>query len=136
MVAEVGEIVAAVQSNYGQYGFVALTTTKAVNARVIPEHRGENVGTAGATAINKFSGAITLVDNAAATARTALLTYANVPEDQCVGIVTGTEGLVRAVAVAGVTVKALGGTLDTGTLDTQCISGNGVVTIAWTVGST
>jgi hypothetical protein len=87
------------------------------------------------TANNKYSGAITLVDNSLTTPGTALLTYANVPAEECSGIVNGTQSLARQMAVAGTEVKPLDGQINLATLNTQCISAANVA-ITWTISRT
>ena len=66
-------------------------------------------------------------------AGTALLTYANVPQEVCVSVVNGTQALARQVNVNGVAVKPLDGVVAVGTLTAQCISA-AAVPITWTLG--
>lgn len=126
---EVTQIIGAAQATDGTLGYTGLTTATAVGGGTIPRHRA----TGPATAVNRFSGAITLVENNAATVGTALLSYANVPQDQCKDIVMGTHALARQVQVASSDVKPLDGTLSVATLNAQCLTGS-AVTIAWVLG--
>lgn len=124
-------VIGSAKATFGQYQYIGLTTAMAVGGAIIPRARAIS-----STAANdKFSGAITIVDNNATTQGTALLTYASIPEDQCTAIVIGSESLARGVRVGGVDVKVLDGTLSQATLTAQCISANGV-SISWVLGST
>jgi len=127
VVAVIGEAKAA----FGSYAYVGMTTAQAVGGGTIPRFRS----TSATTAANKFSGAITLVDNNAVTQGTGLLTYASIPQDQCQSIVIGSESLARQVKVGGVDVKALDGTMNIATLNAQCIS-TPAVAVAWVIGRT
>ena len=100
---QVNTIIGTAKQNYGQYSFTGLTTADAVASRAIPQ----SMANSATTALNKFSGAVDLVDNNATTAGTALLTYANVPQEVCVSVVNGTQALARQVNVNGVAVKPL-----------------------------
>jgi Tfp pilus assembly protein PilX len=129
VVTEVTTIIGSAKANDGQIAYSGLTTAIAVGGGTIPRDRH----TSTSTAKNKFSGDITLVDNNATTQGTAILTYANVPQDQCKEIVMGTQSLARQVQVAGTDVKALDSTINPATLNTQCLSAN-AVSIAWIIG--
>lgn len=126
---QVNTIIGMAKQNYGQYAFTGLTTAIAVGSRAIPN----SMANSATTAVNKFSGAVDLVDNNATTVGTALLTYANVPQEVCVSIVNGTQALARQVDVAGVAVKPLDGVVAIGTLNTQCTSAANLA-ISWTLG--
>ena len=128
---EVQSIIGETKASFGQYAYVGLTTAIAVGGAIIPRR----LATGAATANNKYSGAITLVDNNAATQGTALLSYANVPQDECKSIVVATEALARQVQVGGVDVKPLDAALLPATLNAQCI-GAAQVPITWTIGRT
>ena len=126
---EVTRIIGSAQSTDGTLGYVGLTTATAVGGGTIPRNRA----TSTSTAVNRFSGAITLVDNNTSTVGTALLSYASIPQDECKDIVMGTHALARRVQVASADVKPLDGTLNVATLNAQCISAS-AVTIAWVIG--
>lgn len=126
---EVTRIIGAAQATDGTLGYVGLTTATAVGGGTIPRNRA----TSTSTAVNRFSGAITLSDNNASTVGTALLSYANVPQDQCKDIVMGTHALARRVQVAAADVKPLDGTLSVATLNAQCLRAT-AVTITWVLG--
>lgn len=129
--AEAVAVIGNAKATYGQYAYTGTTTAMAVGGAIIPRTRAISPSAAN----DKFSGAITLVDNNATTQGTALLTYASIPQDQCAAIVIGSESLARQVKVGGVDVKVLDGTLNPVTLNAQCISATSVP-IAWVIGST
>jgi hypothetical protein len=129
VVTEVTTIIGSAKANDGQLSYSGLTTAIAVGGGTIPRHLAISTTTAN----NKFSGPITLVDNNGATQGTALLSYANVPQDQCKEIVMGTQSLARQVQVAGSDVKPLDGAINPATLNAQCLSANAVA-IAWIIG--
>ena len=118
------ERAASIQEVTGQ-----VNTIIGMGSRAIPN----SMANSATTAVNKFSGAVDLVDNNATTVGTALLTYANVPQEVCVSIVNGTQALARQVDVAGVAVKPLDGVVAIGTLNTQCTSAANLA-ISWTLG--
>lgn len=128
---QVVQVIGNAKQNYGQYGYAGLTTAIAVGARVIPQ----STHVSATAANNKYSGAITLVDNSGTTPGTALLSYANVPADECTGIVNGTQTLARQMTVGGTEVKPLDGTINLATLNTQCTSAANVA-ITWTIART
>jgi hypothetical protein len=127
---EVTAIIGDAQATFGQYGYAGLTTPIAVGAGVIPRSRATLGLTAG---LNKFGGAITLVDNSASMNQTASLSYAGVPAELCMQIVTSTERMARSVQVSGTVVKAVNGTLSAATLNTTCNAGT-VANISWIIG--
>lgn len=118
-ISEISAIIGGAQQNYGQYGYNGLTTAVAVGSRVIPDTRAD-VG--GATATNSYSGAITLVDNSAATPSTAKLSYANVPASQCTQLINGAQSLARRITIGTTDVKPLDGVIDIVRVNTQCTS--------------
>lgn len=128
--SEVTTIIGDTQATFGQYGYSGLTTNIAVGAGVIPRGRAVSNLTA---AVNKFGGAITLVDNSASISQTANLSYSSVPAELCMQIVTGTERLARSVLVGTTVVKPLNGALSASTLNAQCNAGT-VAQISWIVG--
>lgn len=103
----------------GQYG--AVTTAVAVLSRAIPEDL-RVVGTT--TAQNSYGGAITVTPVTLTSVNDGLaLSWANVPEAQCLDLVQEAHRAARRVSVAGVVVKptdALQPVL--GTLSAQCVS--------------
>jgi len=131
-IGEVSGIIGAAQQNYGQYGYSGLNTAIAVGSRVIPETRADSNGR---SAKNSYSGAITLVDNSAAVADTAKLSYANVPSAQCAQIINGAQSLARQVVVAATDVKAIDSSVDLAKLNTQCTSAS-TVTVDFVFGRT
>jgi hypothetical protein len=122
-ISEVSAIIGNAQQNYGQYGYAGLTTAVAVGSRVIPDTRADAGGT---SATNSYSGAISLIDNSAATPSTAKLTYANVPASQCTQLVNGAQSLARQVTVGSADVKPLDGSVDIVRLNTQCTGASSV----------
>lgn len=128
-IASITQIIGTAKSTYGSVAYVGLTTPVAINARVIPT----TLATNSTTAANEWGGAVTLVDNGAVTAATALLTWVNVPTSACQAMVSSTQGLARRVTVGGSDVKPLDGALVLSTLSTQC---QAPATIAWTIART
>ena len=122
-ISEVSLIIGGARQDYGQYGYSGVTTAVAVGARVIPETRADG---SGATATNGYGGAITLVDNSAKTAGTAILSYADVPAAQCAQIVDAVRPLTREIAVQGETVTRPDGRLAPARLRALCAAASGV----------
>ncbi len=134
-VGEINSIIGAAKQNFGQYNYNGLTTAAAVGSQVIPKALAPAANAT--TATNKFGGQVTLVDNNANTAGTALLTYQAVPADVCTNIVNGTQGLARRVQVGNTDVKPLDGIVTIATLAAQCnTAGAGGIAISWTIGRT
>ena len=132
VVAEVAAIIGNAKANDGQLGYVGLTTPIAVAGGTVPRIRANSTRTA---ASNKFSGAITLVDNNASVVGTANLSYAGVDSDQCKEIVMGTQSLARQIQVNGTDVKPLDGSIVSATLASQCIA-TSTVLVSWIIGRT
>lgn len=130
-VGQINTIVGNVKQNYGQYAYAGLTTAMAVGSQVIPQ----STHTGAATAENKHGGAITLVDNAANLAATALLTYNAIPSSQCTAIVNGIQALGRQVLVNGNIVKPTDGQVNLVDLNTNCIA-NPTANIGLVIGRT
>jgi hypothetical protein len=130
VVTEVAAIIGNAKANDGQLGYTGLTTAIAVGGGTIPRNRANPGNT---TASNKFSGAITLVDNNASVVGTANLSYANVTSDQCKEIVMGTQSLARQIQVNGTDVKPLDGAVVPATLANQCLVAANVA-ISWIIG--
>lgn len=128
-ISEVNTIIGNAKENYGGLNYAGVTTAGAVSGRVIPE----SLHVTAATANNKYSGAITLVDNSATVPGTAVLTYQNIPREACAKLVIGTQALAVQVQVAGVDVKALAAPVNVAALNAQCSSA-AVVPVAWTIG--
>ena len=116
-VCEIGTIMDAARQNYGMHGYSGLTTAVAIGARVIPDAR---VDIGGVTATNRYAGAITLVDNSARMAGTAVLSYAGVPGLQCARMVAAVQSRAREIDVQGVAVKRVDGSVDAASLGVQC----------------
>ena len=130
-IGEVNAIIGNVKENYGQYNYAGLSTAVAVSGRVIPD----TLHTSTTAANNKYGGAINLVDNNAAVAGTALLSYASIPREICAKLINGTQGMASRVQVGGVDVKALNGQVNVTAMNAQC-SASSTVTVNWTVGRT
>jgi type II secretory pathway pseudopilin PulG len=128
-IQDITAIIGTAQKTYGSIAYSGLTTAAAINSRVIPSTLASN----STTAANQWGGAVTLVDNSATTAGTALLSYASVNPAQCQAIVSATHLAARRVQVGGTDVKPLDGNLNLATLTTQCQT---AATIAWTIART
>ena len=122
-VSEISMIIGGARQNYGKYGYSGLTTAVAIGSRVIPEARADG---GGMTATNGYAGAITLIDNSAKMAGTAILSYADVPAAQCAQIVAAVRPLTREIGVQGIVVTRPDGTIAATGLDAQCASAAGV----------
>ena len=133
-VSTVTSIAGELRSKFGStnlYGTV--TTAIAVQSRSIPE-RFRNVGTN--TASNMWGGLITVTPVTLTAANDAVsLSFANVPQDECVDIVVGTQNTGRRISVGGTVVRPTDGVLNLATLATQCESAARVA-IVWDVGRT
>lgn len=116
----VTDLAAAVKQKFGytnRYG--AVTTALLVQSNTIPREMHASA----TTAINNYGGAITAAPATLVSANDAVrLTWANVPNDQCVDFVVGAENTARRVRVAGTEVKPNNGNLNLATLATQCAS--------------
>lgn len=114
------ETAAELQKKFGinnQYG--AVTTAIAVQSRSIPA----NLRIAGTnTAQNTYGGAITAAPVTLTTANDSIaVTWANVPQSQCIDLVQNAHQVARRVRVATVVVKVLDAANPTvATLATQC----------------
>lgn len=128
-VGEVNAIIGAAKQNFGQYGYVGLTTPIAVGSQVIPQSMANGVA-----AVNRFGHPVTLVETPAGSG-TATLSYAGVPSNVCTSIVNGTQALARAVTVGTSAAKPLDGLVNLAALNAGCTSDT-AVTIAWTIGRT
>jgi prepilin-type N-terminal cleavage/methylation domain-containing protein len=107
----------------GQYG--AITTAIAVQSRAIPA----NLRIAGTTtAQNSYGGMITAAPVTLTTTDDSVaLTWANVPQSQCIDLVQTAHQTARRVRVAGTAVKAIDTALPVvATLATQCESADRV----------
>lgn len=118
-ISEISMIIGGARQSYGQYGFSGLTTAVAIGARVIPVARAAS---GSMTATNGYAGALTLVDNSAKIAGTAMLGYTKVPSAQCAQIVAAVRPLTRAIDVQGARVTHPDGTIIAATLDARCAS--------------
>jgi Tfp pilus assembly protein PilE len=117
--ALVTQIATELQAKFGRTGQYSNTTLAlAVQSRSIPEElriAGTN------TAQNGYGGLIALAPATCTVANDCLdLTWAQVPQAQCMGLVISTQRVARRITVNGVAVKALDGALDLGTLATNC----------------
>lgn len=125
-------IAGELRSKFGtnnMYGNV--TTAVSVQSRAIPEQfriTGTN------TAQNSWGGAITTTPVTLTATNDAIsLSFANVPQDECMDIVIGTQQTGRRISVAGTVVKPTDTTLNLATLATQCESAANVA-VVWDVG--
>ena len=123
---------ADLQKNFGSANqYVALTTAAAVQTGIVPA-RLRVAGTN--TANSSYNGAITFAPDTITVANdSALMSFANVPREDCADLVFGSEQLARRVVVAGVVVKANDAVLVPATLATQCDSAARVV-VAFSIG--
>lgn len=113
--------------------YANITTAIAVQSRTIPEEQ-RNPGTN--TASNAFGGAIDIAPATLTTANDAAsISYARIPQDQCVDTVLGTQGIARQIMVGGVAVKATDSPVVLATLATQCETATNV-TVQWFIGRT
>lgn len=119
------EVSTELQRKFGmnnQYG--AVTTAIAVQSRTIPQE----LRATATTANNSYGGAITIAPvNLTGTDDGVALTWANVPQSQCVDLVLGAHNVARRVRVAGTTVKTLDAAQVTAAdLATQCVTADRV----------
>jgi Tfp pilus assembly protein PilE len=130
-VTAITDLAAAIKQKFGytnRYG--AVTTAILVQSNTIPVELHAST----TTAINNFGGAITAAPTTLVSTNDAVrLSWANVPDNQCVDIVVGAENTARRVRVAGVEVKPNNGTLNLGTATTQCLS-SAAVTVDFDIG--
>lgn len=133
-VTAVTNIAGELRAKYGStnlYGSV--TTAIAVQSRAVPE-RFRIAGTN--TASNMWGGAISATPVTLTSTNDAVsLSFANVPQDECMDIVVGTQNTGRRIAVGGAIVKPTDGTLNLATLATQC-EATPRVDIVWDIGRT
>jgi len=122
--SQITELAAELKKKFGrsnQYG--ALTTAIAVQSRAVPEQLRLTATTAG----NSYGGAVVIAPAACtAAADCAQIDWPNVPQNQCMDLVLGTQNVARQVQVAGTDVKALDGAIVVATLATQCESADNV----------
>lgn len=114
------ETAAELQKKFGITNqFATVTTAIAVQSRSIPANL-RIVGTN--TAQNTYGGLITAAPVTLTTANDSLaLSWANVPQSQCIDLVMGAHQIARRVRVATVVVKATDTALPVpATLATQC----------------
>jgi prepilin-type N-terminal cleavage/methylation domain-containing protein len=126
------QIAADLQGKFGRTGQYANTTLAlAIQSRAIPEEL--RIGT-GTTAQNGYGGLLALAAATCTVANDCInLTWPQVPQAQCMDLVIGTQNVARRIQVNAVDVKALDGTLNLGTLATNCEAA-GVVPIIYSVG--
>lgn len=133
-IAVLADIASNLQSQYGrQNQYAAITTAVAVQSQVIPKDLRDGAAN---TATNAFGGAITVAPASLTGPNdSATLTWPNVTNDSCNGIVAGTQSLARRITVAGTVVKPTDGALDPAALATRCDSAPRV-TIVYDIGRT
>lgn len=115
-------IASAGRSTFGQTNqYANVTTAVAVSSNMIPSALRD--GTA-QTATNTFGGAITVAPAtlSGAAPDALLITWPNIPSNQCIDIVMGIFGEARQVQVAGADVKPLDGQINLAATTTQCAS--------------
>jgi Tfp pilus assembly protein PilE len=133
-ISVLADIASNLQSQYGrQNQYASITTAIAVQSQVIPKDLRDGGAN---TATNAFGGAITVAPASLTGPNdSATLTWPNVTNDSCNGIVAGTQGLARRITVAGTVVKPTDGALDTAALAARCDSA-ARVTIIYDIGRT
>lgn len=107
------------------------TTAACVTATVISNGAIPDEMVSGSTIKNSYGGDVTLASGGVAggTANACLLTFEDVPQDDCSRIVRRTEQLADRITVAGTHVKTIARDLDIASLGTQCSSANQVVLV-------
>jgi type II secretory pathway pseudopilin PulG len=134
-VQQIQSLASAAKATYGQqnlYGQV--NTAVAVQGHVIPESLRDGQA---ATATNNFGSAIAVVaGNGTGINDILVVTWGNVPADQCSDIVAGVVGSVRRVTVGAAVVKPLDGALGIAALNVACEVNNvnGTVDLSLAVG--
>jgi hypothetical protein len=113
------------KTTYGQRGaYGDVTTAVAVRSRVIPAELRD--GTA-ATATNPYGGVITVAPaNGTGVNDLLVITWPNVPANQCNDLVTAISRDMRRITVNGVEVKPLDAALNNATTATNCEAADSV----------
>jgi Tfp pilus assembly protein PilE len=98
----ISEMVADAKSLFGQTNrYSQLSTGAAIAARVIPVNNHVD----GETAINSYGGAIELAPATAGSNDMAMLTFNNVPKNQCADLAMSVERSVAGIAIGVTPVK-------------------------------
>lgn len=115
---ELPVIFTKIQKVYSQSAsYNGMTLAILINNRVFPADRV----TSATTVVNRFGGAVTVAAaNVTGTDDGAALTYAGVPEEGCIDLVSAMARSAAKISVDTVVVKAVGGTLNVATLGTNC----------------
>jgi len=130
--ALITQIASDLQGKFGRTGQYANTNLAlAIQSRAIPEEL--RIGT-GTTAQNGYGGLLALAPVNCTVANDCIdLTWAQVPQTQCMDLVIGTQNVARRISVNAVVVKPLDGQLNLGTLATNCEAA-GIVPIVYSIG--
>lgn len=109
--------------------FVGATTAMFISNGIYPPERITS-----ATALNnRWGGTITVgVATTTTTNDSITLTYTNVAERECKGMIPQLENSMRIISVGGTVVKADGAQTDLAALGTQCVAGGNANTIVYT----
>ncbi len=107
------------KASYGQRGvYGEVTTAMAVSSKLIPEELRDGQAV---TATNPYGGVITVTPaNGTGTNDLLVLSWPNVPSNQCNDLVTSVERDMRRITVNAVVVKPLDGVLNNATTATNC----------------
>ncbi len=108
-------------------------TTACVDATVISNGAIPDEMVSGTSISNSYGGDVTLASGGlgGASANACVLTFEDVPQDDCSRIVRRTEQLADRISVDGTNVKRYGRDLDISSLGTQCSSAN-QLDLVWT----
>ena len=124
-VGQITEVAAGLRKSFGRSNTysqltVANGTRLAITSRIIPAQLRDGVA---ATAKNSYGGAISVAVNDAdclVAAACVDLTWAQIPQAQCVDLVLGVEAGARIVKVSGVVIKPLNGAVSLDLLSQNC----------------
>lgn len=111
-----------VKKMYGSSAFTGLTTAVAWDGGIFPDALTEAAGASNAGGIHSWKGLVTIASatlNGIANGGYAI-TYATVPGESCLDLVTSVEGRFDEITVAGTPVKAFNGVLNRATAATNC----------------
>ncbi|MDE2933038.1 MAG: type 4 pilus major pilin [Chloroflexota bacterium] len=112
----------------GQGDTIACVTATVISNQAIPDDM-----VSGTAITNAYGGDVTLASGAVAggSANACVLTFEDVPQDDCSRIVRRTEQLADRISVEGTNVKTIAVDLDIARLGRQCSSAN-QVDLVWT----
>lgn len=95
---EIVSLRTAAKKLYAGQVYPAAMNASMIAARAVPGSLAVDTATAGIT--HSWGGAVTLVGNNSAAANTFVITYAGVPQDACVNIVSGAVGWTQ-ISIGG-----------------------------------